>query len=77
MTVISSDDRPCSGIESEVSDVSSSLPPEDSLSPPAATGISLPAESSSASLCPSPLDIGVLLKNGTLHSLDKTMKLKL
>ena len=77
MTVISSDDRPCSGIESEVSDVSSSLPPEDSLSPPAATGISLPEESSSASLCPSPLDIGVLLKNGTLHSLDKSMKLKL
>ena len=77
MTVVSSDDRPYSGIESEVSDVSCSLPPEDSLSPPAATGISLPAEGSSASLCPSPLDIGVLLKNGTLHSLDKTMKLKL
>ena len=67
----SGDSRHCSDVESEVSDASSDSIPEECPSP-AQQPTSL-SEGSSAS----PLDIGVLIKSGTLRSLDKSMKLKL
>ena len=48
------------------------------LSPPVITGTSFPnpTEGSSASVCPSPLDIGILLKSKTPHSFDQSTILK-
>ena len=71
-SVLSGDSRHCSDVESEVSDASSDSIPEERPSP-AANFPSCPLEGSSVS----PLDIGVLIKSETLHSIDKSMKLKL
>ena len=73
-SVLSGDSRHCSDVESEVSDASSDSIPEECPSP-AQQPASLPVPSEGSS--PSPLDIGVLIKGGTLRSLDKSMKLKL
>lgn len=69
-SVLSGDSRHCSDVESEVSDASSDSIPEECSSPATSP---FPSEGSSASL----LDVGVLIKSGTLRSLDKSMKLKL
>lgn len=63
----------CSDVESEVYDASSDSIPEKCPSPGQQPTFPVPSEGSSAS----PLDIGVLIKSGTLRSLDKSMKLKL
>jgi len=73
-SVLSGDSRHCSDVESEVSDASSDSIPEECPSP-AQQPASLPVPSEGSS--PSLLDIGVLIKGGTLRSLDKSMKLKL
>jgi len=73
-SVLSGDSRHCSDVESEVSDASSDSIPEECPSP-AQQHASLPVPSEGSS--PSLLDIGVLIKGGTLRSLDKSMKLKL
>ena len=75
-SVLSGDSRHCSDVESEVSDASSDSYPEECDCPSPAqqpTTLPVPSEGPSAS----PLDIGVVIKSGTLHSLDKSMKLKL
>jgi len=73
-SVLSGDSRHCYDVESEVSDASSdSIPEECPNQAQQPTSLPVPSEGSSAS----PLDIGVLIKSGTLRSLDKSMKLKL
>ena len=84
-TVISGDNRSHSewlDLELELRIVNGPEPPQqaaerDCPSPQSTTGISLKAEGSFASLCPFPVDIGVLLKSETLNSLDQPMKLRL
>ena len=72
-SVLSGDSRHLSDVESEVSDASS---PEECPSPADQQPSSLPVHSEGSSA--SPLDIGILIKSGTLrHSLDKSLKLKL
>ena len=73
MLIISGDSRHCS--ESEVSDGISDSISEECPSPARQqpTSLPVPSEGSSAS----PLDIGVVIKSGTLRSFDKSMKLKL
>ena len=72
-SVRSGDSRHCSVVESEVSDASSDSIPECPSPVQQPTSLPVPSEGSSASL----LDIGVLIKSGTLRSIDKSMKLKL
>ena len=65
-----------SDVESEVSDASSDSSPEECPSRADQQPTSLPVHSEGSSA--SPLDIGILIKSGTLrHSLDKSLKLKL
>ena len=74
-SVLSGDSRHCSDVESAVSvcDASYDSIPEECPSPAQQPTSPVPSEGSSAS----PLDIGALIKSGTLHFLDKSMKLKL
>ena len=73
-SVLSGDSRHSSDVESEVSGASSDSIPGESPSPSQQpTSLAVPSEGSSAS----PLDIRILIKSGTLCSLDKSMKLKL
>ena len=75
-SVLSGDSRHLSDVESEVSDASSDSSPEECPSPADQQLTSLPVHSEGSSA--SPLDIGILIKSGTLrHSLDKSLKLKL
>ena len=73
-SVLSGESRHLSDVESEISDSSSDSIPEECPSPDQQpTSLPVHSEGSSAS----PLDIGVLLKSGTLRSLDRSLKLKL
>ena len=75
-SILSGDSRHCSDVESELSDASSDLIPEECPSPvQQPTSFAVHSEDSSESA--SPLDIGDLLKRGVLRSLDNSMKLKL
>ena len=64
----SGDSRHCSDVESEISDASSD---SEECPSPARQQPTSPSEGSST-----PLDIGVLIKSGTLRSTDKSLKLK-
>ena len=72
-SVLSGESRHLSDVESEISDSSSDSIPECPSPDQQPTSVPVHSEGSSAS----PLDIGVLLKSGTLRSLDKSLKLKL
>ena len=66
--VLSGDSRHCSDVESDVTDSYEEECPSPTQQP---TTLPVPSEG------PSLLDIGVLIRSGTLRSLDKSMKLKL
>ena len=72
-SVLSGDSSHFSDVESEVSDSSDSILEECPSPVQQPTTVPVLSEGSSAS----PLDIGVLMKRGTLRSLDNSMKLKL
>ena len=72
-SVLSGDSRHCSDVESEVSDASSDSIPEEC---PSSAGYFPSCPLRIRFLCLS-AECSVLIKSGTLRSLDKSMKLKL